>query len=221
MIWWAPGSRAGRRQSQRRGSRSPDAPIRQMPRGQPFGVTGWRVRLILRAGPVMRHSRAARSAGQGHQRRGHRYRSKRFAALATEMDLTGPGRPEKTAGRSGCRITNEPPAAHADVISAIDSSPLPFLPDGPGDTATPARSAITATSASCPTARKSEPRAWCRRRCAARCRARPGTAGRRPAGLSQDLDEQGTSVAGGRLERPRSLGGGERSGPPSDTNTCL
>jgi hypothetical protein len=70
------------------------------------------------------------------------------------MDLTGPGRPEKTAGRSGCRITNEPPAAHAEVISAIDSSPLPFLPDGPGDTATPARSAITATSASCPTARK-------------------------------------------------------------------
>jgi hypothetical protein len=70
------------------------------------------------------------------------------------MSLTGPGRPEKTAGRSGCRITNETTAAHADVISAIDSSLLPFLPDGPGDTATPARSAITATSASCPTAAK-------------------------------------------------------------------
>jgi hypothetical protein len=80
----------------------------------------------------MRHSRAARSAGQGHQRRGQRYRSKRFAALATEMDLTGPSRPEKTAGRSGCLITNETTVAHADVISAIDSARLPFLPDGTG-----------------------------------------------------------------------------------------
>jgi hypothetical protein len=48
------------------------------------------------------------------------------------MGLTGPGRPEKTAGRSDCRITGETTAAHADVISAIDSARLPFLPDGTG-----------------------------------------------------------------------------------------
>jgi hypothetical protein len=48
------------------------------------------------------------------------------------MGLTGPGRPEKTAGRSGCRITGETTAAHADFISAIDSARLPFLPDGTG-----------------------------------------------------------------------------------------
>jgi hypothetical protein len=93
-------------------------------------VAGWRVRLILRAGPASRHSRAARFAGQRHKQRGHRYHNKRFVALATEMGLTGPGRPEKTVGWSDCRITDETAAAHADVISAIDSARLPFLPDG-------------------------------------------------------------------------------------------
>jgi hypothetical protein len=89
--------------------------------GQPFGVTGWRVRLTLRAGPVMRHSRAARSAGQGHQRRGHRYRSKRFAALATEMDLTGPcGVPKPRSRLLTCRFLKRP----ADPPGARQASGL-------------------------------------------------------------------------------------------------
>ena len=60
---------------------------------------------------------------------GNRYHNKRFVALATEMGLAGPGRPEKVVGWSDCRITDETAAAYAEVISAIDNARLPFLPD--------------------------------------------------------------------------------------------
>jgi len=60
---------------------------------------------------------------------GNRYHNKRFVALATEMGLRGPGRPEKVIGWSDCRITDETAAAYADVINAIDSARLPFLLD--------------------------------------------------------------------------------------------
>jgi hypothetical protein len=60
---------------------------------------------------------------------GNRYHNKRFVALATEMGLRGPDRPEKVIGWSDCRITDETAAAYADVISAIDSARLPFLLD--------------------------------------------------------------------------------------------
>jgi hypothetical protein len=62
---------------------------------------------------------------------GNRYHSKRFVALATEMGLRGPERPEKVIGWSDCRITDETAAAYSDVVSAIDSARLPFLLDGP------------------------------------------------------------------------------------------
>ena len=58
---------------------------------------------------------------------GNRYHNKRFVALAVEMGLRGPDRPEKVIGWSDCRITDETAAAYADVISAIDSARLPFL----------------------------------------------------------------------------------------------
>ena len=61
---------------------------------------------------------------------GNRYHNKRFVALATEMGLAGPGRPEKVIGWSDCRITGETTTAYDDVIAAIDSARLPFLPDG-------------------------------------------------------------------------------------------
>ena len=41
-----------------------------------------------------------------------------------------PERPDKVAGWSDCQITDETAAAYGDVISAIDSARLPFLPDG-------------------------------------------------------------------------------------------
>ena len=62
---------------------------------------------------------------------GNRYHNKRFVALAVEMGLRGPDRPEKVIGWSDCRITDETAAAYADVISAIDTARLPFLPGGP------------------------------------------------------------------------------------------
>ena len=62
---------------------------------------------------------------------GNRYHNKRFVALAGEMGLRGPDRPEKVIGWSDCRITDETAAAYAGVISAIDDARLPFLPDGP------------------------------------------------------------------------------------------
>src|SRR5690349_2001594 len=62
---------------------------------------------------------------------GNRYHNKRFVALATEIGLRGPDRPEEVIGWSDCRIADETAAAYADVISAIDSARLPFLLDGP------------------------------------------------------------------------------------------
>jgi hypothetical protein len=62
---------------------------------------------------------------------GNRYHNKRFVALAAEMGLRGPERPEKVIGWSDCRITDETAAAYSDVVSAIDSARLPFLLDGP------------------------------------------------------------------------------------------
>ena len=62
---------------------------------------------------------------------GNRYHNKRFVALAAEMGLRGPDPPEKVIGWSDCQITDETAAAYADVISAIDTARLPFLPDGP------------------------------------------------------------------------------------------
>jgi hypothetical protein len=47
------------------------------------------------------------------------------------MGLRGPDRPEKVIGWSDCPITDETAAAYADVISAIDTARLPFLPGGP------------------------------------------------------------------------------------------
>ena len=67
---------------------------------------------------------------------GNRYHNKRFVALATEMGLRGPDRPEKVIGWSDCHITDETAAAYADVINAIDTARLPFLLDeslGTGD----------------------------------------------------------------------------------------
>lgn len=68
---------------------------------------------------------------------GNRYHNKRFVALAVEMGLAAPDRRGKVAGWSDCQITDETAAAYGDVISAIDSARLPFLPDsippGSGD----------------------------------------------------------------------------------------
>ena len=61
---------------------------------------------------------------------GNRYHNKRFVALATEVGLRGPDRPEKVIGWSDCRLADETAAAYADVIDAIDSARLPFLLDG-------------------------------------------------------------------------------------------
>jgi hypothetical protein len=61
---------------------------------------------------------------------GNRYHNKRFVALAVEMGLAGPERPDKVAGWSDCQITDETVAAYGDVIGAIDTARLPFLPDG-------------------------------------------------------------------------------------------
>jgi hypothetical protein len=62
---------------------------------------------------------------------GNRYHNKRFAALAVEMGLRGPARPEKVLGWSDRQITDETAAGYGDVISAIDTARLPFLPGGP------------------------------------------------------------------------------------------
>ena len=61
---------------------------------------------------------------------GNRYHNKRFVSVAQELGLRGPDRPEKVVGWSDCRITDETAAAYDDVISAINSARLPFLPDG-------------------------------------------------------------------------------------------
>ena len=60
---------------------------------------------------------------------GNRYHNKRFVALATEIGLAGPERPEKWSAGQTARLTDETTAAYADVISAIDSA-RPFLPAG-------------------------------------------------------------------------------------------
>jgi hypothetical protein len=65
---------------------------------------------------------------------GNRYHNKRFVKLAEELGLRGPGRPEKVIGWSGCTITLDTLTAYQDVITAIDSARLPFLP-GPGQAA--------------------------------------------------------------------------------------
>ena len=61
---------------------------------------------------------------------GNRYHNKRFVALGVELGLLGPDRPEKVIGWSNCQITDETAAAYGDVISAIDTARLPFLPAG-------------------------------------------------------------------------------------------
>jgi hypothetical protein len=61
---------------------------------------------------------------------GNRYHNKRFMALAIEMGLSGPDRPEKVIGWSDCQISDDTAAAYDEVISAIDTARLPFLPDG-------------------------------------------------------------------------------------------
>ena len=55
---------------------------------------------------------------------GNRNHNKRFAALPTEISPAGPERPEKVAGWSDCRLTDETTAAYADVISATGSARL-------------------------------------------------------------------------------------------------
>ena len=60
---------------------------------------------------------------------GNRYHNKRFVALATEIGLAGPERPEKWSADQTARLTDETTAACADVISAIDSARL-SLPAG-------------------------------------------------------------------------------------------
>ena len=62
---------------------------------------------------------------------GNRYHNKRFVALAAELGLRGPDRPENVAGWSDCRLTDETAAAYAAAIDAIDAARLPYLPDGP------------------------------------------------------------------------------------------
>jgi hypothetical protein len=62
---------------------------------------------------------------------GNRYHNKRFVALAIELGLRGPDRPEKVLGWSNCQITDETAAAYVDVIGAIDTARLPHLPGGP------------------------------------------------------------------------------------------
>jgi hypothetical protein len=62
---------------------------------------------------------------------GNRYHNKRFVVLAIELGLRGPDRPEKVLGWSSCQVTDETAAAYADVIGAIDTARLPFLPGGP------------------------------------------------------------------------------------------
>ena len=61
---------------------------------------------------------------------GNRYHNKRFVALGVELGLRGPDRPEKVIGWSDCQITDETAADYTDVISAIDTARLPFLPGG-------------------------------------------------------------------------------------------
>jgi hypothetical protein len=61
---------------------------------------------------------------------GNRYHNKRFVAAAAEMGLRGPDRPAKVIGWSDCQITDETATAYGEVISAIDTARLPFLPDG-------------------------------------------------------------------------------------------
>ena len=76
------------------------------------------------------HALAVVRGIRGTSAEGNRYHNKRFVALAAEMGLRGPDRPEKVIGWSDCRITDETAAAYGDVISAIDTARLPFLPDG-------------------------------------------------------------------------------------------
>jgi hypothetical protein len=61
---------------------------------------------------------------------GGRYHNRRFVALAAELGLRGPDRPEKVIGWSDCRLTDETAAAYAAAVGAIDSARLPYLPDG-------------------------------------------------------------------------------------------
>ena len=66
---------------------------------------------------------------------GNRYHNKRFVALAAELGLRGPDRPDKVIGWSVCRITDETAAAYAAAIGAIDTAGLPYLPGAPRITA--------------------------------------------------------------------------------------
>ena len=60
---------------------------------------------------------------------GNRYHNKRFVALAAELGLRGPDRPENVIGWSDCRLTDETAAAYAAAIDAVDAARLPYLPD--------------------------------------------------------------------------------------------
>jgi hypothetical protein len=77
------------------------------------------------------HALAALRGIKDASAEGNRYHNKRFVALATELGLRGPDRPENVVGWSDCRLTDETAAAYAAAIDAIDTARLPYLPDGP------------------------------------------------------------------------------------------
>jgi hypothetical protein len=76
------------------------------------------------------HALAVVRGIRGTSAEGNRYHNKRFVALAAEMGLAGPERPDKVLGWSDCRITDGTVSAYGDVIGAIGTARLPFLPDG-------------------------------------------------------------------------------------------
>ena len=75
------------------------------------------------------HALAAARGIKDTSAEGNRYHNKRFVALAAELGLRGPDRPENVIGWSDCRLTDETAAAYAAAIDAIDAARLPYLPD--------------------------------------------------------------------------------------------
>lgn len=60
---------------------------------------------------------------------GGRYHNRRYTALAAELGLAPPARPDKVTGWSHCTITGQAAAGYAAAIAAVDAARLPYLAD--------------------------------------------------------------------------------------------
>lgn len=59
----------------------------------------------------------------------YRYHNKRFVAIAEELGLQGPERPDPVRGWNNCAITDATAQRYTDAIEALNAAQLPYLHD--------------------------------------------------------------------------------------------